>query len=83
VGGGQADRTLQTDSPRRPDPGGRIRKGAIYNGHGVLRNGSQCSEEEGQWVGGKLTGKISHRNGSVVEVQDGVVGSGTQAVRLA
>jgi hypothetical protein len=50
VGGGQADRTLQTDSPRRPDPGGRIRKGAIYNGHGVLRNGSQCSEEEGQWV---------------------------------
>jgi hypothetical protein len=33
--------------------------------------------------GGKLTGKISHRNGSVVEVQDGVVGSGTQAVRLA
>jgi hypothetical protein len=32
---------------------------------------------------GKLTGKISHRNGSVVEVRNGVVGSGTQAVPLA
>jgi hypothetical protein len=39
--------------------------------------------EEGQWVGGKLTGKITHRNGSVVEVRNGVVGSGTQAVPLA
>jgi hypothetical protein len=39
-------------------PGGRtlereFRKGAIYNGHGVLRQGSQYSEEEGQWMRGQ------------------------------
>jgi hypothetical protein len=32
---------------------GEFRKGAIYNGHGVLRHGSQYTEGEGQWVGGQ------------------------------
>jgi hypothetical protein len=78
VGGGCSDGKV--DLPRRPHPGG-FREGKPWKGQGTLL--IRGIIEEGQWVGGKLTGKISHRNGSVVEVRNGVVGSGTQAVPLA